>query len=445
MQSNRTKLKVVAFVPCKGSSSRVVGKNVKLLDAKPLFLHTLEKLIFQCSCIDLVILDTESDDVIELAKYLECSHRFAVMKRAANLATNATDGNALFMNEVKHFDAEIYLQILCTSPFISPKSILHSIEVLQRDNSEYDCVVGVEKTKQYTWTEDGPMYEVQRIPNSVDLPDTIIETMGLYAITREAALLTNRRIGNKPFPLPLTPEEAIDINYDDDFVLAEKVAWARRMEAVKALETARLQLTSAILTDTMDDLNMPNQTVHGLAPQGSEYKIMGRARTLKLRPLHEGEDPKGIYGALKSYDHVGNGDVIVVENPIERRAYFGELNAHLAKKQGVAGVITTGYTRDSEEVKIIGLPVYAAGSVCSDVRGRATVESMNQAIVLGGVTCRPGDLIFADSEGVVVIPQDREDEVIPAALERVSNERNIRGGILKDWSVEELLVTHGNF
>ena len=70
MQSNRTKLKVVAFVPCKGSSSRVVGKNVKLLDAKPLFLHTLEKLIFQCSCIDLVILDTESDDVIELAKYL---------------------------------------------------------------------------------------------------------------------------------------------------------------------------------------------------------------------------------------------------------------------------------------------------------------------------------------------------------------------------------------
>ena len=367
------------------------------------------------------------------------------MKRAANLATNATDGNALFINEVKHFDAEIYLQILCTSPFISPKSILHSIEVLQRDNSEYDCVVGVEKTKQYTWTEDGPMYEVQRIPNSVDLPDTIIETMGLYAITREAALLTNRRIGNKPFPLPLTPEEAIDINYDDDFVLAEKVAWARRMEAVKALETARLQLTSAILTDTMDDLNMPNQTVHGLAPQGSEYKIMGRARTLKLRPLHEGEDPKGIYGALKSYDYVGNGDVIVVENPIERRAYFGELNAHLAKKQGVSGVITTGYTRDSEEVKIIGLPVYAAGSVCSDVRGRATVESMNQAIVLGGVTCRPGDLIFADSEGVVVIPQDREDEVIPAALQRVSNERNIRGGILKDWSVEELLVTHGNF
>ena len=245
--------------------------------------------------------------------------------------------------------------------------------------------------------------------------------------------------------MTLTPEEAIDINYDDDFFLAEKVARARRMEAVKALETTRLQLTSVILTDTMDDLNIPNKTVHGLAPQGSKSKVMGRVRTLKLRPLHEGEDPKGIYGALKTYDYVGTGDVIVVENPLEQRAYFGELNAHLAKKQGVTGVVTNGYTRDSEEVKSIDLPVYAAGSVCSDVRGRATVESMNQAIMLDGVTCCPGDLIFADYEGVVVIPQDREDEVISAALERGSNERNIRGGILKDWSVEELLVTHGNF
>lgn len=64
-------MKVVAFVPAKGSSSRIESKNVKLLDGKPLFLHTLEKLV-QCDFIDEVYLDTESDEIIALASEVPC-------------------------------------------------------------------------------------------------------------------------------------------------------------------------------------------------------------------------------------------------------------------------------------------------------------------------------------------------------------------------------------
>ena len=58
-------VRIVAFVPCKGTSSRVESKNTKLLDSKPLFLHTLEKLLFECPFIDKVVLDSESDDVAD--------------------------------------------------------------------------------------------------------------------------------------------------------------------------------------------------------------------------------------------------------------------------------------------------------------------------------------------------------------------------------------------
>lgn len=445
-QPTVNKPKVIAFVPCKGSSSRIIGKNVKLLDSKPLFLHTLEKLIFHCPCVDLVVLDTESDDVIALAECLnKHNHRFAVMKRAPELATNATDGNKLFLNEVEQFHADIYVQILCTSPFISPDSISRSIEILQEKHAEFDSVVAVEVMKQYVWTESGPAYDRQQIPNSVDLPDTIVETMGMYVITREAALSTKRRFGNKPYPMQLTPVEAIDINYDSDFNLAERVARGNRLEVLRKLECVRMQLTSAILTDTMDDLNLTNHTALGLAPQGVKCKILGRAQTLKLRPLEEGEDFKGIYDALRSYDYIGTGDIIAVENPLNGRAYFGELNAHLAKKRGAAGVVTNGCTRDTDEVKQTGLPVFAVGSVCSDVRGRATVESINCSITLDGASCHPGDLIFADSEGVVVIPQEHENAVLTAALERILNETAIRSGILRDMSTDDIIAVHGNF
>ena len=87
-------MKVVAFLPVKGSSNRIPSKNTKLLDGLPLFLHTLEKLI-ACSFIDEVYLDTEDPGIIELASELPIS----ILRRDSNLATNKTDGHTLFMNE----------------------------------------------------------------------------------------------------------------------------------------------------------------------------------------------------------------------------------------------------------------------------------------------------------------------------------------------------------
>jgi hypothetical protein len=103
---------VVAFVPAKGSSERIENKNAKLLDGRPLVVHTLDRLL-KCQNVDEVYLDTESDEIARLARHLPVK----IMQRNRFLASNGTDGHALFMNEVRHADADIYVQALCTAPF----------------------------------------------------------------------------------------------------------------------------------------------------------------------------------------------------------------------------------------------------------------------------------------------------------------------------------------
>lgn len=432
-------MKIVAFLPAKGSSSRIQSKNMKLLDGKPLFLHTLEKLVAS-NIFDDVYLDTESEDVIEAASEVPCR----VLKRNPNLASNKTDGNQLFLNEVNTIDADIYVQILCTSPFIDIKTIQQGIETLHNDRT-YDSAVLIRKEKMYTWNNLGPNYNIEDIPNSGDLDDTIIETMGLYIVRRETALKTQRRIGDKPYLLEASPLEAIDVNWPEDFELAELIAAGKREKSRKLLGNIKNHLSSCVLSDLLDDLGFPNQVIKGLRPNFDGVKLLGRAKTLKLRTLKEGECYKGIYDALHSYETIVPNDIILVENETPDYAYFGELNANLAIRSGASGVIINGMTRDNQEVRTTGLPVFARGYTCQDVRKRATTESFNKTISLNGIRVEPDCLVFADVEGVIVIPKAIEKEVIREVYKRTSNEKKILSEIASGIDVDTLTKNYGFF
>lgn len=412
---------------------------MKLLDGKPLFLHTLEKLA-SSDLFDEVYLDTESQDVIEAASEVNCK----ILLRDKALASNKTDGNRMFMNEVRNIDADIYVQILCTSPFIDLDTIKSGVDVL-KSSDEFDSAVLIRKERLYEWNQTGPKYDINNIPNSVDLDDTIIETMGLYIVKRDAALKTERRIGEKPYLMEASPLEAIDVNWPEDFALAELIAAGRREQDRKLLGNIKNSLTSCMLSDLLDDLGYPNQVVKHLKPNLPRAKLLGRAKTLKLRALKEGEDFKGIYDALYSYDTVVPNDIIVVENEIADYAYFGELNANLAIRSGASGVIVNGMTRDNEEVIATGLPVFAQGYTCQDVRKRATTESFNKTIKLNGIEVEPESLIFADSEGVIVIPKKIEKEVIAEVYKRSANEKKILTDIANGVDVDTLTKNYGFF
>lgn len=431
-------MKVVAFLPVKGTSTRIANKNIQLLDGKPLFMHTLEKLM-ECDFIDEVYLDTESDEIIDSARYTGCQ----ILKRDPSLATNKTDGNQLLLNEAKHADADIYIQALCTSPFIEIATIRNAVETL-KTNQHYDSATLIKKEKLYTWSETAPNYDITSIPNSADLPETRIETMGLYAIRASALQSLQRRVGDSPYLIEVEALEAVDVNYPDEFSMANLIMAGKREKEREQFRNLSKTLNSAILSDIFDEMELPGY-VHGLSPNDPRKKIMGRAKTLHLRKLKVGEDPAGIYKALNSYRTIVPGDVIVVENETPEFAYFGNLNASLAIRQGAAGAVIDGNTRDSKDVLDLDFPVFARGTIAKDVKGKATVESMNQPIKIHGVEVYPGDLIFADSEGVVIIPKAHEKAVINRAIEVIGVESNILNDITTNKSVEEILDANGYF
>jgi len=213
-------LHVVAFVPAKGTSTRVTAKNIRQLGNKPLYLHVLDTLL-ACYTIQEVYLDSESQEIFNFA----IGRKHKEMHRPKTLASNKTDGNKLLMYEARQVpDADIYVQALPTGPFLSRNTIDELVfNLIVR--KEYDSSFAARREKMYLWNVDGTPqnYDPSNIPNSIDLPATVIETMNLYAVRREALLNGKSRIGKHPYIFQIPLVESIDINTEEDFSFAEIV------------------------------------------------------------------------------------------------------------------------------------------------------------------------------------------------------------------------------
>lgn len=440
-------MKVVAFVPAKGSSERVSLKNKRILDGDYLFLRKLKQLKKSKYITD-VYLDTEDESMASLASNIGVK----ILLRDKKLASNKTDGHELFVNECLSVpDADIYIQALCTAPFVDEKTVDRAIDVLI-SAKENDSLVAVTKGKQYLWSGDQPLYGMGRIPNSVDLPEMVVESMSLYMMKKDSVLINKKRFGVKPILFELSPRENIDINYQQDLELAEAIATGDRQEEVKLFRALKSNLSSSIFSDLTKDLGLNCTVDSGVKPQINGH-ILGRAKTLSLKALKNNNKDsksndlewKGIYDALQSYDFVRAGDVIVVSNEIKDRAYFGELNAHLAVRAGAVGVLVDGVTRDLDGVQRLDLPVYARGNYCNDIKYEGTLDKINEPIIFGGIPVKNNDVIFADRDGVVVIPEEYWDDILKVAIENTINESQIRISAAMGIPIDKILDKHGVF
>lgn len=438
-------MKVYAFVPAKGTSERVENKNMRFLDGERLYVRALKKLL-QCKNIDKVFLDTESQQMYDLVDYLPIEF----MKRDVNLANNKTDGHKMFLNEVNSFpDADIYVQLLCTSPFIEPETIDSAIEAL-KNSKDYDSAILMKRDKFYLWENNKPLYDINHIPNSKDLPFTEIESMGLYICKKETAQRLQRRYGDNPLMIYGKAHESVDVNTPEDLTFAETFATGLRRQENQNLNLIKHFLSSPALSDLLDDMLVATGEKCGAVINGwkcniKNAKLLGRANTLKLRQLKDNEDFHGIYDALSSYDGIAENDIIVVENECRDYAYFGDLNARLAIRAGAAGVIVDGVTRDKRQTELLGLPVFARGYNAADVRRRATTEYINKPIKIGGHTINPGDLIFMDENAMVVIYKKYEKEILSEVLNTLKNEKNIISDIFEKKNVFQITKERGAF
>jgi regulator of RNase E activity RraA/CMP-N-acetylneuraminic acid synthetase len=432
-------VKIAAFLPVKGTSQRIPNKNTMLLDGEPLFLRSLKKLL-ACASVDEVWLDTESQEIIELASDIKCR----ILHRDPALASNKTDGHQLFLNEVAATDADICLQLLGTSPFLKSETIEKAIGILKSD-TRYDSIVAIRKEKQYRWSDGHPAYNINHIPNSCDLDDVVIESMGLYAVRRDAALATKRRIGNTPYLIEIDPLESVDVNWPEDFEMANLIAIGLREQERRLFQNLKLQLNSPLLSDVLDDLGLEGVLSKEFQLNLPEQKIFGRAKTMQIDLCADDQDFRKIYDGLNLYDHVVSNDVIVVANHAPGYAFFGELNANLAIRSGAVGAIIDGVTRDFPDTCRMGFPVFAKAHYCKDTRKRGVVSSRNKTIVVDGVSVHKDDLVFGDSDGIVVIPKKHEQAILEEALKRKKNEAGILLSIAQGTHTSELVKQFGLF
>ncbi|MDR1554831.1 MAG: hypothetical protein LBS39_02250 [Campylobacteraceae bacterium] len=438
-------MKVYAFVPAKGTSERVENKNMRYLDGERLFIRALKTLL-RCKEIDKVFLDTESEDMYKMADYLPVEF----MKRDHKLASNKTDGHKMFINEVDSYpDADIYVQLLCTSPFIKPQTIDEAILKLKQSH-EYDSAILMKKDKCYFWNDGRPTYNINKIPNSKDLPETITESMGLYITRKETAKKLCRRFGDSSLLIFGEPEELIDVNTIEDLKFAENYAKGLRNKENQQLNLVKHFISSPALSDLLDDMKYEKNEVCGIVLNKfksniKKAKLLGRANTLRLRSLKDGEDFRGIYDALASYEGIADNNIIVVENEEKEYAYFGDLNARLAIRSGASGAIIDGATRDKIQTSLLNFPVFSKGYNATDVRRRATLDYINKPIKICGATVNPGDLIFADECAVVVVYQKFEKEVVERVLNTFHNEKNIVSDILHNKHTNDIINNRGAF
>lgn len=438
-------MKVFAFVPAKGTSERVENKNMRFLDGDPLFIRSL-KILLECKEIDKVFLDTESDKMREMVSYLPIEH----LKRDTALANNKTDGHQMLINEVNSFpEADIYVQLLCTSPFIKAETIDKAIRKLKEDSS-FDSAVLMKKDKFYFWDKEGPLYNKEHIPNSVDLPETLIESMGLYIIRKETALKNQRRFGDKPYFIFGGLEELIDVNTHEDLEFAKNYAKGLKQQENSKLRLIKHFISSPALSDLLDDIYIETgevcgQVMNDFKSNIAGVKLLGHANTLRLRALKENEPFEGIYQALEQYNNMTENDIIVVENELSEFAYFGDLNARLAIRSGASGAIVNGASRDVANTAMLNFPVFAKSYNAADVRRRATFDYMNKPIYFGDVKITPGDLIFIDECSMVVIYKNKEKIVLERALATLSNENSIVNDIWLNKEVDDIVKKRGYF
>ena len=438
-------MKVYAFVPAKSSSERVENKNKRVLDGNMLYERAIKTLL-NCREIDKVFLDTDSEEMYQAIDYLP----IIFMKRDKNLASNATDGHQMFMNEVNSYpDADIYVQLLCTSPFIKSETIDSAIKILKESN-EYDSAVMMKKDKFYFWENNKPSYDMNHIPNSKDLPETLIESMGLYIVKKETALKTNKRIGNNPYLIFGSLEELIDVNTPDDLEYAQTYAKGLKHKETSKFRQIKHFMTSALLSDILDDFEIKYNKkcgglINGFSCNLSNAKMLGRASTIKLRKIRENEDFSLVYEALNHYKYLGENDIIVVENECSEFAYFGELNARLAIRAGAQGAVINGVTRDKAQTEILNFPVFSKGYNSQDVRRRAVLDYINKPVDFNGLKIHPHDLIFIDSEGMGVIYSEYEKEILETIFNNYINEKNIVEDILMDKKTKDILSERGAF
>lgn len=212
-------MKTACFIPIKTHSERVKGKNLRLLNGKPLYEYITEH-AKKASVFDDIYIDTDSEEIADYGSEMGCK----IIERLPELASNKANGNDLLVYHMEKYpEYDYYFQLFATAPFLQPETINRCWKKLT-NSSEYDSCFTATSNNGFYWIGKQPInYRPEILPRSQDMEPILEETTGLYGIKKDSLLKYRCRIGANPYIYIVDKFEAVDINTETDWRIAEYV------------------------------------------------------------------------------------------------------------------------------------------------------------------------------------------------------------------------------
>ena len=214
----------------------------------------------------------------------------------------------------------------------------------------------------------------------------------------------------------------------------------------------RARLFPAVVGDILDTLGFMHQFLPpAIKPVERSMVVAGRAMPVLEANCFARSEPEGksplsqqAFGLLfEALDDLAPNEVYVATGSAPEFALWGGLMTTRALHLKAAGAVLDGYSRDTTEVLELGLPVFSLGGYAQDQGPRGKVVDYRVPVEIRGIRVRPGDIVFGDQDGVLIIPREAENEAISLALEKADTESSVRKAIKNGMSTVEAFKTFG--
>ena len=207
------------------------------------------------------------------------------------------------------------------------------------------------------------------------------------------------------------------------------------------------RLYTAVLSDVLDSHGVRDRAMRPFVrPLDESTVLFGRARTGVYAAVYHTDPTRNSYEIeIALVDDLQAGDVAVLacQGPTDRIAPWGELLSTAASRRSAAGCVTDGLVRDVKRIRAMEFPLFHGGIAPLDTKGRAEMYARDIPVECAGILVEPGDLVFGDADGVVVLPQAIAGDVLVRAMDKIASEDLTRRDLLAGHSLREVFDRHG--
>ncbi len=195
------------------------------------------------------------------------------------------------------------------------------------------------------------------------------------------------------------------------------------------------EYTTPEISDALDACGI-NGFLHNIKPIGNAKKLIGPAYTIQYNAINP--VPGQFMQASNYIDEVPAGAVIVIDNNgVSSCSVWGGILTHYAHNKKIAGTVVHGCVRDLEKSEKYHYPIYATGVTAKTGKNRVAITAQKVPLTIDGIKIHFNDIVFADHNGTLIIPQDQLSKILDMAKNIANNEQKIINAIDNGMSLKE--------